>query len=77
MIPEVTKIIEDMNKLVERVRAQGDDPIPEEELVKFSSDIAYVVYELRRKYKLISGFYTVGEMLAIKKYDREYDGGGQ
>ena len=74
MKPTKEKIISDLGRLSEMVEKYGDESFPEEEKTDFSTELAYVLYEIRRKYELISRFYTVGEISAIKKYDREYNG---
>ena len=73
MKPTKEKIISDLSHLSEMVEKYGDEFLPEEDKTDFSTELAYVLYEIRRKYELISRFYVPGECLAIKRYSNDYD----
>lgn len=65
-------IMEDINSLVEKVRDTGEK-VPEDiQRIVLAEHIAYLTYELRRKYKLTSDVYLIAEGKAIKTYENKY-----
>lgn len=79
MKPTMEQIMKDINSLQETVRAYD---AAEKQLDKRESDegkrilsdrLAYLTYEIRRKYDLTSGYFLVAECSAQKKYDERHD----
>lgn len=79
MKPTIEQIMKDINSLQETVRAYD---AAEKQLGERESDegkrilsdrLAYLTYEIRRKYKLTSQYFFIAECAAQKKYDERYD----
>ena len=75
MRPTSTKIIEDINRIINTVRIAGDNALDDDGKKAMSDMIAFNCYELRRKYELTSQYFFIAECSAHKKYDEEYDEG--
>lgn len=79
MKPTMEQIMKDINSLQETVRAYD---AAEKQLSERESDegkrilsdrLAYLTYEIRRKYKLTSQYFFVAECAAQNKYEKEYE----
>lgn len=79
MKPTMEQIMKDINSLQETVRAYD---AAEKQLSERESDegkrilsdrLAYLTYEIRRKYKLTSQYFFISECSAQKKYEKEYE----
>lgn len=68
-------IFADMNELERIMRNIGDEPkrMNEDEIMIMATELAFLVYEVRRKYELTSGYYCIAENQAQKKYSMIYD----
>ena len=68
-------IFEDMNELEKIMRKIGNEPkrINADEIMIMATSLAFLVYEVRRKYELTSGYYCIAEDQAQKKYNMIYD----
>lgn len=68
----IETIMSDMNALAERVRNTDVEQLDYTDRVILSNELAYLTYEIRRKYKLYSDVYIVAEDKAAKRYARKY-----
>ena len=73
MRPTSTKIIEDINRIINTVRIAGDNALDNDGKKAMSDMIAYNCYELRRKYELTSQYFFIAECSAQRKYSEEYE----
>jgi len=76
MKPTMEQIMKDINSLQETVKAYdaAEKQRESDEGKRILSDrLAYLTYEIRRKYKLTSGYFFVAECAAQKKYEKEYE----
>lgn len=74
MEPTAEQITNDLIRLSKRISAYGDDPISDAERHSLSMATAYCVELVRKKYKLVSAYYTMAETAAEIKYQRMYEG---
>ena len=77
MEPTVSKIFEDVNRLEELMselylRKKKNPTDIAKDQKELSDCLAFVVYEIRRKYELTSGLYCVSEHMAYERYRSEY-----
>ena len=73
MKPTMEQIMKDINSLQETVRAAEKQRESDEGKKILSDRLAYLTYEIRRKYKLTSQYFFVAECAAQKKYEKEYE----
>lgn len=68
-------VFEDMNELQTILRMAGEDPkrLNSDQKMIMSETLAFLVYEVRRKYELTSGLYCIAENQATKKYSKIYE----
>ena len=74
MEPTAEEIAKDLIRLSARISAYGDDPITSLERQSLARATAYCVELVRRKYKLVSGYYVPAEQSAKIMYERMHNG---
>ena len=75
MKPTTEEIANSLARLTERISAYGDDPISDAERQSLSKATAYCVEMVRRKYGLVSAYYTTAEIAATRLYGERYESG--
>lgn len=79
MKPTIEQVMKDINSLQETVRAfdAAEKQLDGREISEgrriLSNRLAYLTYEIRRKYELTSQYFFIAEMNAHKKYCENYE----
>lgn len=73
MKPTMEQIMKDIGCLQEIIRAAEKQGESSEGKKILSDRLAYLTYEIRRKYELTSQYFFVAECAAQKKYEKEYN----
>ena len=79
MKPTMEQIMKDINNLQETVKAYDaaernfDEHERSEGKEILSDKLAYLTYEIRRKYELTSRYFFISETRAQNKYEKEYE----